>query len=59
VEFVQRGSKFRIVPESAGSIRGRITPMAIVNRAGADLDQSTQELTDALEKEWRKDWADL
>jgi hypothetical protein len=58
LEFVYKGTVFRVVPEKKVSKLSRLTKETIV-APDTDWEQVSRELLAEMEAEWEKDWADL
>jgi prevent-host-death family protein len=58
VEFTHKGTRFRIVPETAPRKLDRLVRQNVVAPESA-VEQTSNDLLKEMEAEWQKDWAEL
>lgn len=58
VEFIHKGVKFRVTPESTVDKLSKLTPLEVVN-PDFDLEEGFGKLRKEMEDEWEHDWRQI
>ena len=58
LEFVHKGVRFRVVPESKPAKLAKLTRQSVV-APQAELEKAGRDLLREMEAEWDKDWSEL